>query len=605
MTPHSTNDIERIAIETYQAVLDGNPKIFPSGFWDAERGERRAIAITRWLFEEKLNIPLRKIPKTANRAFFAKHKLAGMIPKVFNNSYIDAVMTVYPNAFRITDFRRVPNEYWQGLEGKEHAREETRYLIERVVGSDETSLRDSMQRVSVDTFVNNHLFGMLGIVYGGSPYEALRDAYPEIDFDEWDLGTVRQGFFSDPAAREKTIKKIREEIEKQHIKVAQLPELVSKRFFEGIGLKRPLRLFRHSPIEAIKAAFPELQDLNEWEFKYVPNGFWQGEEGRENARRATRWLVEKLQVPIDELPKRTNVRMFKENNLGTMLGIVYSHYPVRAIMDAYPEMHFMELDFERVPRGYWQGEEGRENAIEAIKELIDNRLKIPHEELPQRVSLYTFTRNRLRSVLSVFEESPADAIIAAFPEEGFRREDFRCFHHRAKIGKIFELVLCDIWEAFGQIKGRDYIFNRPYSPEIIDRPDFQFLSPYFKQLFNVNPESTIWGDAKIAPKTFFESKTSKYLKHVDHLVVIILRGEEPTGDDCQEKLFPSTAYDWRDCKEYLAEGRLSFFKINRLYPKLKEMVREDIIKDLKTLREERIPSKYHQVKEQLSLVLEE
>lgn len=583
------------AIDTYKEVLNGSRKIFPPGFWKGEPGCKRAKAIIKWLLEERLSLSIPDIPRVADKKLFIDNKLCGMLHKVFANSNIQAIMVTYPEVFRITEFRRVPNKYWKGEDGRKHAIAETRYLFEVEMGLTGDDLIDFIRRdLNGETLSDNNLLGMLGIVYKGkgSLSRAVRDAFPELDIDDWDFKNVPQGSWSGKDAGEKAIQKIRREIGKQGIHIEDLPKLVCRKFFNRLGLQRPLKHFHSSPIEATKAAFPELRHLHDWEFRYVPNGFWQGEKGRENARNATRWLVAKLGISLSELPKKTCVKMFKDNKLKTMLERVYGHYAVKAIIDAFPEETYEIWDFQRVPRGFWQDEKGRGNAIAATRDLIDNRLKIPHEELTDKVSLLLFTKNGRRGVLSAFGESPAEAIIAAFPEEGFRREDFRCFHEAARIGKVFEYVLCDIWSEFKQVKGKDYIFNKTPLTGSSNKPDFQFTNKFFHRLFDIREDASLWGDAKVAPRAFFESKTIKYLHSVDYLVVIILLGNEPESEDIQDHLFETQDSPLLDYKELLKEGRLLFYSINRLVPVLKERNRQDLIRDIRTLREQRIPEKY-------------
>jgi len=585
----SDADIEEEAIDIFEAILNGTRKHFPHGFWSDEHKSRRATAITKHLFEVVLKVPIDDIPKRASKSLFNEFKLGGMRVKVYGGSYYDAVMDAYPARFSMRDFSPVTNNYWTGLEGRKRAIDETRLLFEQVLKLDKEQVREYVRsELSHRTFKEHDLQTMLNTAFRGSPVEAILTSYPELDLNEWDFKEVPQGFLNSPDLREKAKKEIRDGI---NVPIETLPSMVSKEFFRRLGLNKAVRCFNDSPIEATLYSFPELANREIWEFRNVPNSFWQGELGIRNARDATRWLFENLEISIDDRPIQISTRDFKDNYLGGMLNTVYG-YVVKAVIDAFPEQNLSELDFLRVPRGYWQGEEGKRNAKAAIKELIDNRLKIPHEKLPDKVSIRTFNDHRLRSALHVFGESPAEAIIQTFPEEGFKREQFRCFHELARIGKCFEFVLCDIWAALNQKVDLDFVYNRHHT-ESGYIPDFQLTSQFFFELFGVsNTNITLWADAKVSPAAFFESATLKYLEHADHLVIITLWNDEPAFDDDNERLFSLPEYSGEDFREYIKEGRLSFFSVKRLRPCLDELKEYKILDALEELSAWKIPERY-------------
>jgi hypothetical protein len=90
----------------------------------------------------------------------------------------------------------------------------------------------------------------------------------------------------------------------------------------------------------------------------------------------------------------------------------WNYYDV--IDNAYPG-NFNPRDFQQVPRKFWSGKEGRNRAIEAIKNVIEKELKIPIEEIPLHVDHHFFKKYRLMGPFNIFGQSPFQVIEAVYP----------------------------------------------------------------------------------------------------------------------------------------------------------------------------------------------
>ena len=67
-----------------------------------------------------------------------------------------------------------------------------------------------------------------------------------------------------------------------------------------------MKCFGNSPYEAINNAYPN--KYKEWEFSFVPRGFW---NDKENGIKATKWLIEeKLKLNDKELKERLSKKLF-------------------------------------------------------------------------------------------------------------------------------------------------------------------------------------------------------------------------------------------------------------------------------------------------------
>ncbi len=144
--------------------------------------------------------------------------------------------------------------------------------------------------------------------------------------------------------------------------------------------------------------------------KRFPHGFF-SKENQRNSRVLTRFLVEEI-LRVDQT--QVTMEQFQDQGLGWMISTVYQDSPFNAIVGAYPEFHFNPWDFSKVPRGYWEGEQGRQNAVNAVKWLIERRLAL--EDITQ-ITTKDFHDANLGSMLShTYDGSVTTAVIDAYPE---------------------------------------------------------------------------------------------------------------------------------------------------------------------------------------------
>ena len=103
-----------------------------------------------------------------------------------------------------------------------------------------------------------------------------------------------------------------------------------------------------------------------------------------------------------------------------MLQYCFNSSPYQAINTTYPNK-FKEWEFSKTPSNFWIKEKG----VEAIKWLIEEKLKLTDEELKEQLSEKLFIDNKLRGMLYIcFNYSPYQAINTAYPNK-FKPEDFK------------------------------------------------------------------------------------------------------------------------------------------------------------------------------------
>ena len=127
-----------------------------------------------------------------------------MLDVLFNGSPYFAIENAYPGKFKAWEFAKVPKNFWN----LKTASEATIWLIEeKLRWSDE----DVRRNLSQNTFKENSLRGMLDVLFNGSPYLAIDNAYPG-KFKPWELPSVPKKFWNLETAKEATIWLIEEKL---------------------------------------------------------------------------------------------------------------------------------------------------------------------------------------------------------------------------------------------------------------------------------------------------------------------------------------------------------------------------------------------------------
>lgn len=180
--------------------------------------------------------------------------------------------------------------------------------------------------------------------------------------------------------------------------------------------------FKNSPYNAINNAYPG--KFKEWEFKYVPMGYWRD---KENAINAIKWMIEeKLKYSDKELKENLTYNTFRSYGLAGMMQHCFNNSPYNAINSAYPGK-FKEWEFKYVPMYYWKN---KENGVKATKWMIEEKLSLSEKEIKEKLSAKLFIDNGLHGMLHhCFNNSPYEAINYAYPNK-YRKTDFKNYKKR-------------------------------------------------------------------------------------------------------------------------------------------------------------------------------
>jgi hypothetical protein len=283
-----------------------------NSFWNLKTAKEATI----WLIEEKLKWNDEDVKQKLSLNIFRQYSLTGMLNYLFNNSPYLAIDNAYPRKFKAWEFSKVPNNFWN----LKTAKEVTIWLIEEKLKWDDEDLK---QNLSANTFKENSLACMLNLLFNGSPYLAIENAYPR-KFKAWEFPKTSKKFWNLKTARKATIWLIEEKLKWSN-------EDVKKKLTRNIFIQNSLGgmltiLFNNSPYLAIENAYPG--KFKAWEFAKVSNHFW----NLKTAKEATIWLIEeKLKWSDEDVKQKLSLNTFKQYSLTGMLNYLFNidpHQPV-------------------------------------------------------------------------------------------------------------------------------------------------------------------------------------------------------------------------------------------------------------------------------------
>lgn len=314
----------------------------------------------------------------------------------------EAILTIYKD-YMNDEIDELPDEIFKN---KEYYSIVMKYLIEDKYKF--SSDKEIIKNYSKKFLIENKIEKLLTNYSKNKLFNLINTVYPN-RFKLWEVGAVPKGFWKDDKNKIEAIKHLIE----VRLKLSDyelLNDLQDKHFDEyGLG-SLYLVEFKRSKNAVIKLAYPNR--FYDWEFKMTPIEIWEDENNR---RKAIKWMVEeKLKLSDDELKETLSKDMFKECKLTILLRKYFSCNPVRAIMFAYPNK-FKAWEFNTIPKYYWYDDN---NCIEAIKWLIEVKLKLKKEDVYKKLNFKLFAENGLGCmVMTRFNSSPFKAINFAYPNQ--------------------------------------------------------------------------------------------------------------------------------------------------------------------------------------------
>ena len=142
------------------------------------------------------------------------------------------------------------------------------------------------------------------------------------------------------------------------------------------------------------------QMLLDGKIKKFPTNFISCDDAKEYIPRIVKYLIEKvLKWNKEEIKEKLRKKTFYDYKLAGVLSNYYNSSPYLAIIDAYGKDYIKPWDLVNTPNSYWQGEEGKKNAIEATKWLFNDVLNWGIEDIKKNVNQQIFKDYNLLGML--------------------------------------------------------------------------------------------------------------------------------------------------------------------------------------------------------------
>lgn len=209
------------------------------------------------------------------------------------------------------------------------------------------------------------------------------------------------------------VKAALEKLKNKLQKPEELPEFFNEHFINNAGLDQIYIWAQRSRFALIDLALPG--KFKPWQFDETAQ-WLEGRSLNACAREAIEWLMsEKLGCSRGDLPLMLNRQIFKENGLATLLE-KFEDSCYRMVNQVFPDV-FKPWQFAEEEQLIWFQEDRLEIAARATRWLIEERLGIPAEEIPKRISIREFHMNGLSKLLDLFNQNLFMVVENAYPEK--------------------------------------------------------------------------------------------------------------------------------------------------------------------------------------------
>ena len=142
------------------------------------------------------------------------------------------------------------------------------------------------------------------------------------------------------------------------------------------------------------------------EIRFMPRGFWD----EDTIRRIVIFLLERyLQYDRQQILDNFSITFIRKYKLEGIMK-KFNHSPYELLNYIYPG-EYKPWELSNAPVNTWT----EETAVEALKWLIEEKLMWSREEVIKSYSKKTLIDNGLKSIMYLFDNSPYNALNAAYP----------------------------------------------------------------------------------------------------------------------------------------------------------------------------------------------
>lgn len=250
------------------------------------------------------------------------------------------------------ELKRFPNGFWLRPEAEQNAIEVIKYWVEVILKWNDG---DITSKFNTTIFAKNSLGSMLQQVFDGNPYESINKTYPD-RFKVEDFKSVHQSYWN----------------------------------------KRKICTNTNSAIKIF-----ELIQQNK--LRRFPNKYWDLESSEKESALLVKYLINaQLHKSNEDLTAKFLKRFlkptfFKKHKLDFMFEKVYDNNIFLLVNTVYPDK-FKIWEINNCYGDYWT----EKRKIEAVKWLIEEKMKLDMEDVKNSLNISTFTSNGLNGITEIY-----------------------------------------------------------------------------------------------------------------------------------------------------------------------------------------------------------
>ena len=200
---------------------------------------------------------------------------------------------------------------------------------------------------------------------------------------------------------EQAVKIALEKIKNKLTKPEDLIREFDETFIYSNNLEQAYVWANNSRFKLIELAMPG--KFKPWQFDEI-DSWLESKDLKSCAKEALMWLMsEKLQCSRGDLPSILTKQVFIDNGLSALIE-KFDGSCFRLVDQVYPGI-FRQWQFPEEEQLLWFQENRLQIAADATKWLIEDRLGIPYEDIPKRISIREFHMNGLSKLLDLFNQN--------------------------------------------------------------------------------------------------------------------------------------------------------------------------------------------------------
>ncbi|MED3723039.1 hypothetical protein P4531_01540 [Geobacillus stearothermophilus] len=348
-----------------------------------------------------------------------------------------------------------------------------RYVLEVQLGLS----REQIPKINKKIIGEQKLWGVLNRFK--SPRRLIEFVYPN-QYNEFDFYRVPVDYWGNV---ENIRKRLEWYLEKEGIKIEEIPQKVNRYVLVEWGFSNPLKRYGYSSFRLMNALYPGR--FKETEFKKIPQGYAMN---REFLSEQFMDMLRQEKIRFEDVPKKVTQQMLIKHRFSAALKH-HRNSPLEFIQYLFPNQFSLD-DFHTKPNGYWKD---IDNVKRAIMDLID-REKVAEQDVPRFMTKQRLMAEGLTGLLHEYHGSPIEIIEAVFPGKydvtEFQRVPNQHWHSPQNRVQALRTFCAKRGIGREELPRLNRAYFRKHFPRFISMVDRHYDSKFYRWIMESFPEYT-------------------------------------------------------------------------------------------------------------------